>query len=145
MEDLKFIICFILALITFVIHIVGRRLLKKYHKERKEKEKDAVGRIERINDNESGNSWFYIVFEKDGKTHIAQTSSYIKKPKDIKIGDEVKIKYRLTKGKYALCRIMDDGFKSVINYDEYVPSNFMLTISILFLAFGIVGLINYLL
>lgn len=149
MEDMKFIIFFIIALITYVIHMTSKKTHIKYDKECKENEKEGVGKIERINQDDSGKTWFYVSFEDNGIKYTAQTSTHNKVPDDLKIGDEVNIKYHFTKGKYALCRIIDRDFECVINYDDDTDikkvDNYILIASIVFLAFGLLGLINYLL
>lgn len=119
MESMKILILLAIALIIYIIYVISKKSDEKYNKKLKESEIQSVGKITRINLNERGRTWYYIEFEKDGMTHTAQTSSLKKVPDDIQIGDEVNIKYHFTKGgKRALCRIIDDGFESVVNYDD---------------------------
>lgn len=146
-ESLKFIIFFVLALITYLIYIFSKRT-EKGIKEIKEKQKTGKGKITRINYNDRGRPWFYVELEIDGKKYEAQTETYVSKPEETDKGDIVNIKYYFTKNGTPRCTIIDKGFESLVysnDNDSNKVNKYILIASGIFTLLGAIGLIKYLL
>ncbi len=131
-EQYKLLISLIIAIIFLVSHILTYNRV-----EEKPKEFNGIGRITRINQNDLGDSWFYVDIVIDGVVHSAKTDSYVLKPEDLEIGNEVNVVYRYTKNGNIRCYINDVGFKRVIEDDVSKKTPVLLFISLAFFALSV--------
>ena len=108
-NDYKFILFLIIGIIFFAIYLFGRKI-DNYNPETQA----AIGVIDRINQNDSGDSWHYVRLLIDGKEYRAKTDTYRRSPKDVAIGDTVNVQYRHIANGQVACYINQQGFERVI-------------------------------
>lgn len=108
-SEYKFVLFLVLAIIFLVIYLFGRKA-ENYNPETF----PAVGVIERINQNDAGDTWYYIKLIVDGKEVTAKTDSYQRTPESTRIGDTVNIRYNFMAGGDVACYIDQQGFERVI-------------------------------
>lgn len=112
-SEYKFVLFFVLAVIFFGIHLISRKVAN-YNPETF----PAVGIIERINQNDAGDTWYYIRLIVNGKEMTAKTDNYHRTPQDASIGDTVNVRYNYIAGGDVACYIDQQGFERVISNAE---------------------------
>lgn len=96
----------LLLVLAIVLWIVGNSMTKP--DSNKKETYPATGTIQKVIYTDSGNAYYYVVFNANGKTHTGQSITYSSKTKTLNDGDVVKIQYYFTKSGRARV-IIDDN------------------------------------
>lgn len=103
---------FLMSIIFFVIAFMGKRNLKKSECEERDYQ-CTIATIDRVIFSDTGNVKYYVVFEENGHTIMAQTEHYSSKTPSLHPHEKVKIKCFFTKNKVPRAIIIDERVKSV--------------------------------
>lgn len=136
MSEYKFIIFLFIAIVFLCFHFVSIRSNRNTVEQI-----NGVGTISRILSDDSGYTWYYINININGAEHTAQTDTYRVVPDEIKVGDEVCVRWRYTKNGKVRCYITEDRFERVIQENEK-SRPISLYISLFFFAIFIVLLVK---
>lgn len=96
----------LLLVLAIVLWIAGNSMTKP-----NSNEKDtypATGTIQKVIYTDSGNAYYYVVFNANGTTYTGQSITYSSKTKTLNDGDVVQIQYYFTKSGRARV-IIDDN------------------------------------
>ncbi|MBR1455150.1 MAG: hypothetical protein IJ593_11010 [Lachnospiraceae bacterium] len=110
----KIIIVFVIAIVLLVIAF----RMKADHKSENlqlSNFKETYATIDRVIFSDTGNAKYYVSFYENGDTITAQTDHYSSETKSLNTGDEVKIRYFVTKNGAPRAVIIDDRLIPVSN------------------------------